>query len=413
MNIHIPDSSLLDQHLVTAFRKMAELVALTDWRINAYPQSGAATSSVLLPWCRLPRPAYWRAKTNSGRVYQVARQVAQLKSLAVLSLPDADVRAIRDATQVVVAEIDGFLNERDAGRPARYRTDLSDFDVVAAKLDGVQLDRHRDTIDGRYSRAMAAIEDRFGKYCEPPDVETRQIPKKSGYTGVIKIETPAWVRELWAKFPQHRRSAVERKIPKDKLRAEAERLVADYLERGGNFPGYDPIVLLPPGRAWGYDGCGGWERRSYHPLSKRSGYIVEKRPPAASGAGESFPVLYFSEAAWLRGNHPWPRGPETAIMAKRPCQTPCCGPVITGTSTPRAYCSNKAGAPTKQKDTAEDALRNGFIIGKPTQGEDPDEDLNTERFSRASREPADDDNKTSDLQPVLGDDELKASALLF
>jgi hypothetical protein len=396
MNIHITDgAALLDQPLDVAFRKMAELVGLTEWRIRAYPHSRAATSAVMLPWCRSPRPAYWRAKTNSGRVYQVARQVAKLNSLVGLGLTDADAKAMRVAGQTVVAEVEHFLKERDASRPARYRTDLSDHELVTAKLDGIQLDRNRDTVHGRYQRAMAAIEKRFGKYCQPPEVATRQFQKKSGYTGVTKIEMPAWVRKLHAKFPQ-RHLPAEQQVPKDILRAEAARLVAEYLERGRT------IVLLPPGRAWGYDGDGGWQRWSYHPTSRRSGYIIAKRPPAASGANETWPVPYFGEAAWLRGNHPWQRGPK-----RRPSnRVQYCGPVITGTAIPRAYCSDKPAPQPKPEKALEDALRKGWIIEKP-QGENPDDDLDTARFSRAaSREPVDDDTP-SKLEPILSEDEIE------
>jgi hypothetical protein len=99
---------------------MAELVALTEWRITTHWPNPAMTSSVVLPWCRLPRPKYWRARTNSGRCYQVARQVAKLKSLAGLGWTDAEAKALRAAARVVVGEIDGFLAARhgrhDIGR---------------------------------------------------------------------------------------------------------------------------------------------------------------------------------------------------------------------------------------------------------------------------------------------------------
>jgi len=201
-----------------AFRRMAELVALTEWRITTHWPNPAMTSSVVLPWCRLPRPKYWRARTNSGRCYQVARQVAKLKSLAGLGWTDAEAKALRAAARVVVGEIDGFLAARDAARPARYRTDLSDLEIVAARLDGVDLDRKRDTIHGRLTRAMAAIEKRFGKYYRPIGIETRQFEKKPCQTGVIGIEQPAWIRELHARFGESRSGE---SISKSELRYQA------------------------------------------------------------------------------------------------------------------------------------------------------------------------------------------------
>jgi hypothetical protein len=209
---------------------------------------------------------------------------------------------------------------------------------------------------------MNAIEERFGLYCEPIDIETRQFQKQPCYPSVIEVEQPAWTRLLHAKFLDEPRSG--RSVSKTELRSEAERLVTNYLAKGGNFPGFDPILQLPAGRAWGYDGDGGWKAATYHPQSKKSGYIVVKRSPGASG-DKVWPVPAFSETAWLRGNQPWARG-----AGRRPSKyVPYQGPVITGTDIPRAYCSNKPLIPQQEPDEAIDALRDGHIVKMP-QGDD-------------------------------------------
>lgn len=167
--------------------------------------------------------------------------------------------------------------------------------------------------------------------------------------------------------------------------------MAAYLAKSGNYPGLDPILRLPSGRACGYDG--GWPQRTYHPLSKKSGFIIWKRPPAASGSAKTWPQG-FDEDAWLRGNHSHARGPE-----QRPSKyVPYFGPVITGTIIPRRYCSNKPAVPQKPDETI-DALRTGHIVVR-TQVEDDDQE------STACRALPDEGDAGDTVEVLLSEDEL-------